>query len=197
MEDHVRGLGLDRHTRIADQHLDAVCLEVRQQRGARLGLLQGEKPWTGLDDRDLRTQPCECLGKLDPYRTAAEHDQPLGQLPRDGGLAVGPVGDFVEPFDRRYGRGAAVGDDHGPPRHQLVAADFDRTQVDERAGAPVELGACRLERGRRPSVVQVARHPQHALGDLREVDLPLDARGGEGARPAGFFECLPGPKQGF
>ena len=105
MEDDVGGLHLHRHASVAHQDLHAVGLEVRQQSRARLGLLEAEEPRTGLDDRYLRAEPCECLGELDPDRTATEHDQPLGQLAGDRSLAVGPVGHLVQPFDPRYGRG--------------------------------------------------------------------------------------------
>ena len=190
MQDHVRRLLLDRHAGIADDDLDGIGLEVRQQRSARFRLLEAEETGPRLHDRDLGAEPGERLGKLHAHGPATQHDQPLWQLARDGRLAVGPEVDLVQTFDRRDRRGAAVGDHHRAPCCELVATHLDRAQVDELSLAADELGTGRLQRRRRTRVVEVPRHPQHALGNLREVDVPIDARGRERARAPGFLQRL-------
>ena len=197
MEHHVGCLLLDRDGRVADHDFDPIGLQVGQQRRARLRLFEAQKPRPGLDDGDFRTKPGKSLGELDPHRTATQHHEPRRQLARYRGLPVGPVLDLVQAFDRRDRRGAAVGDDDRLARHQLIASDLDRPQVDQLAGAPDELGSGRFQGRRRPPVIEVACHPEHALGDLREVDVPLDARGGQGARAKRLLEGLAGPKQRF
>ena len=51
----------------------------------------------------------------------------------------------------------------------------DRAQVRQSSFASKEPGPGRLHRGGRPAVVEVACHPQHAFGDLGEVDGPFHA----------------------
>ena len=60
-----------------------------------------------------------------------------------------------------------------------------------------EPGSVCLQRGGRPGVVEIAGHPMHAFGDFREVDGPLDARGGEEAGAIGFAQRFARAKQGL
>ena len=144
----IRPLLFHRHRAVADQDLDPVLFQVGQQSSACLGLLQGQESRSGLDDGHLRAEPGKALGQLDADRTAAEDDQPRRQLARDRGLAIGPVVDLVQTLDGRDRRGAAVGDDDCLARHQLLAADLHRAQVDQAAGAAKKPGPGGLKRRR-------------------------------------------------
>ncbi len=160
---------------VAQQDRDPLFFEVRPQGHPGLGLLEAEERGSGLDDRDLAPQPGKRLRQFDADGAPAQHDQRLRVLAWNGCLAVGPVLDLVQPGNGRNCRRAAVRDHQRFGGHVLAALDLDCAQVDNLALAPDELRPGGLERGSRPRVVEVARHPQHALGDLREVQVPLHA----------------------
>ena len=148
MQHDIRPLLFHRHRAVADQDLDPVLFQVGQQSSACLRFFQGQESRSGLDDGHLRAEPGKALGQLDADRTAAEDDEPRRQLARHRGLAVGPVIDLVQTLDGRDRRGAAVGDDDCLARHQLLAADLHRAQVDQVAGAAKKLGPGGLKRRR-------------------------------------------------
>jgi hypothetical protein len=112
-------------------------------------------------------------------------------------LPVGPELDLVQPFERRDGCSATVGDDHRLARHELLAADFDRPQVDEPPLATHQLRTGRLKRRRGSRVVEVARHPQHTLGNFGKVHVPLHPRCSERACTTSFFQRLARAQQGL
>ncbi len=194
---HAGAVSFHGHARIADDQRDAVCLQVRPKRRARLGLFQTEKSRSGFDHSDLRAEPRVGLAELDANRAAPQHRQPGGQLARQGGLAVRPVRDRVQAWDGWDGCRAAVGDDQRAARDQLFATHLDGAQVHQRPCTAEQLRAGRLERCRRPGVVQVPGHPQDPFGDLWEVDFPLHPRGGQSAGALCFFECFTGAQQGL
>ena len=187
MHDHVVRLLLDRNAWIADDDLDSVGLQVGQQSSSRLWLLKSQESRPCLDDRHLRAEPRESLRQLDANRAAAHHDQSRRQLARHGSLAVGPVVDLVQAFDGRDRGGAPVGDDHRLARHELLAADLDRPQVDHLARAADQLRARLLEGGGRSRVIEVARHPKHALRQQRKRQDRNHRRHGGRQRPCGVL----------
>jgi len=104
---------------------------------------------------------------------------------------------FVEAGNRRNRRGAAVRDHDGASRDGLFAPDDDGTRIHQRAFAAKECRAGGLHRGGRPAVVEVARHPEHARGHLREVHGPFHARGSEQTRTVSLGQCFTGAEQGL
>ena len=142
------------------------------QRSACLRFLQPEESRPGLDDGDLGTEAGERLAEL-------HADGASAKLSGDCGLAVGPVIDSVEARNRRDRCRAPVRDHHGLAGVISLASDLDGAVVDELALAAHELCARCFERRRRARVVEVARHPDDAFRDLREIELPLHARGGQ------------------
>ena len=187
---HSHAVRLHRHAWIADEKLDAVLLQMRPQRGARLGLFEAEKARSCLDHRDLRSQACVCLRQLDAHRTASQHDERAGQLVRDSRLPVRPVLHLVQAGDLRDDGGAPVRDHHRLAGMQLLAAHLDRVKVQQLANAADQLGAGRLQRGCGFGVIEIPSHPQHSLGDLRKVDHPVHTRCGQRASAAGFRQGL-------
>ena len=148
---------------------------MRPERRACLRLLESEKRRPGLDQGDLATEARERLAEFDADGASAEDRQRHRQFRRNRRLTVGPEIDAVQARDGRDRCGAAIGDDHGAAREDLLVANLHRPLIDQFAFASHEPGSGRLHRGGRTAVVEVARHPQHACGHFRKVDGPVHA----------------------
>src|SRR2546423_9450177 len=138
MDDHARTLArwphhrlFDGDTWIADREHDAVPLEMRPERRACLRLLESEKRRPGLDQGDLATEARERLAEFDADGASAEDRQRHRQFLRNRPLTVGPEIDAVGTRDGRDGCGAAVGDDHGAAREELLVANTHRALIDQ------------------------------------------------------------------
>ena len=195
---HNAGVGsLDPDAWVAHHEADAVCLQVRPQRVPRVGLLQPEKSRSGFDDGHLRAKARERLAQLHPDGTASEHGERNRELAGNCGLAVGPVLDALEAGNRRNRRGAAVCDDDGFTRDISFVPHLQGSLIHELAFPSHQLCAGCFEGGRRSRVVEVSSHPQHPLGDLGKIELPIHARSGESASAISLGQCLAGSEKGF
>jgi len=168
-------LRFDGETGIPDDQHHAVRLQVRPERGSRLGFLQAEERRSGFDHGDSAAKACEGLPEFDPDRAAAEDGDGDGQLPRNRGLAIGPELDGVEAGNRWNDRRAAVGDHHGTARDELLGSHRDSARVCQGPFAAKQSRPARCHRGGWPAVVEAACHPPRAFGDFGKVDGPFHA----------------------
>ena len=189
------GRVLDGDAGVADHQRDAIRLQMRPQRRASLRFLVAEERRSRLDHGHPGAEACEGLPELDADGAAAEDRQGGRQLPRNRRLAIGPELDRVEPgnggiaallpFATTTARRATS---CSPPTSTVrgsVSLPSPRKSV-----APVASN-----RRRRPAVVEVARHPQHALRHLRKVDAPSPRARRRGAGAAGLAQRFAGTKQ--
>ena len=74
----------------AEDELDPVAAQRLGERLAERRRLAGEHMRLALDQRDLAAEAAHDLRELEPGRSTAEHDQPLGHRPHGGRLARAP-----------------------------------------------------------------------------------------------------------
>ena len=90
------------HPRIG-MHYDLRIGEPLDQHGDRVRILVRQKVCR-IEHGDVRAKHAVGLSELEPYGSAAEHDEVLNPLAHIEDRLVGEVGHLVEPRDRRDGR---------------------------------------------------------------------------------------------
>ena len=114
LDAHDLGALMDRHPLVAQPGGD---------HAGELGIVPSQH-LEHLDDRDPGAQPAEGLGKLDPDRAAADHDQVLGPLAKLEDGLVGEIGRLTEARQRRHRRRRAGGY-HDPAGGDQLSARAD------------------------------------------------------------------------
>ena len=177
---HAAGRG---HAR-PGHHGDALGLEGGPQFLAGERLLPREQPLRALEDHHLlAAQALEGLRHLGADGTAAQHEQPSGELLRAGDHPVVPRAGLAQARDRRDQRAGAGGQHDRPGRAEppggaVGGLDLDGPFPGQPAGAADQVDAFALQPGQLPIVSPVRGHVV-ALGEGgRGVELAGDRLGG-------------------